>query len=72
MQVLSGGAVSTVSVQVGLVTTSYAQITGGLSAGQEVVVGSTTTRSSTSNTSSGVNLGGLTGGGNVPGGGFGR
>jgi multidrug efflux pump subunit AcrA (membrane-fusion protein) len=73
VQVLNGTTVSTVSVQVGLVTTSYAQITGGLTAGQEVVVGSTAARTGTSNTSSGVNLNSLTGAGNVPGGGaFGR
>jgi macrolide-specific efflux system membrane fusion protein len=64
VQVLgSDGAVSTVSVQVGLVTTSMAQITGGVSEGQLVVVGTTSTRNSTTTTTSGVNLGGLTGGG---------
>jgi macrolide-specific efflux system membrane fusion protein len=72
VQVLNGSALSTVSVQVGLVTTSYAQITGGLSAGQDVVVGSTTSRTGTTSNNSGVNLNGLTGGGAIPGGGFGR
>ena len=63
VQVLNGTAVQTVSVQVGLVTSSYAQITSGLSDGEAVITGSTTTKNSstTSNNSSGVNLGGLTG-----------
>jgi hypothetical protein len=47
-----------------------AQVTSGISEGDKVVVGTTSTRSSTSNTGGGVNLGGLTGG-NGPGG-FGR
>jgi macrolide-specific efflux system membrane fusion protein len=70
VQVLgSDGAVTTVSVEVGLVTTSMAQITGGMSEGQLVVVGTTSTRNSTTTTTSGVNLGGLTGGGRGFGGG---
>ena len=65
----SNGNVSTVPVQVGLVTSSMAQITAGLNLGDSVVVGTTSTRNSTTTTGGGgVNLGGLTGGG----GGFGR
>ena len=69
----ANGGTSSVAVQVGVVTTSYAQITSGLSAGDTVVVGSTTTRNSTTTTTSGVNLSGLTGGGGCtgPAGGFG-
>ena len=59
------------SVEVGLVTTSMAQITSGISEGEAVVVGTTSTRNTTTTTTGGVNLGGLTGGG-VGGGGFGR
>jgi macrolide-specific efflux system membrane fusion protein len=67
VQVVSGdGSVSTKGVQVGLVTTSLAQITSGLSDGDSVVVGSSTTRTGTT-TSSGVNLGQLTGGGGFTG-----
>jgi macrolide-specific efflux system membrane fusion protein len=59
-------------VQVGLVTTSYAQITSGITAGQEVVVGTTTSRTGTTTTGAnglgGNGLNGLTGGA----GGFGR
>jgi macrolide-specific efflux system membrane fusion protein len=64
----SDGATKTVSVEVGLVTTSYAQISSGLNQGQAVVVGTTSTRNTTTG-GGGVNLGGLTGG---FGGGFGR
>jgi multidrug efflux pump subunit AcrA (membrane-fusion protein) len=75
VQVMDGTAPTTVDVQVGLVTTSMAQITGGLKSGDTVVTGSTTSRTgSTTTTGSGtggVNLQSLTGGGNVPGG-FGR
>ena len=48
VQVLNGdGSVSTMDVQVGLVTTSMAQITSGLSEGDSVVVGTSTTRTGT-------------------------
>jgi multidrug efflux pump subunit AcrA (membrane-fusion protein) len=66
----SDGSITSRSVEVGLVTTSMAQITNGVSEGETVVVGTTSTRNSTT-TTGGVNLGGLTGGG-LPGGGFGR
>ena len=74
VQVESNGSVTTQAVQVGLVTTSYVQITSGLSQGDTVVVGTTTTRNSTTTTTGGnINLGGLTGGGGFtgPAGGFG-
>jgi multidrug efflux pump subunit AcrA (membrane-fusion protein) len=68
----SDGSITTRTVEVGLVTTSMAQITNGLSQGDAVVVGTTATRNSTTTTGGGgVNLGGLTGGG-LGGGGFGR
>jgi macrolide-specific efflux system membrane fusion protein len=68
----SDGSITTRAVEVGLVTTSMAQITNGLSQGDAVVVGTTSTRNSTTTTGGGgVNLGGLTGGG-LGGGGFGR
>jgi multidrug efflux pump subunit AcrA (membrane-fusion protein) len=68
-----GGNTSSVSVQVGLVTTSYAQITNGLSVGETVVTGSATARSGTTTNggAGGVNVNSLTGGGNF-GGGFQR
>ena len=60
----ANGSTSSVAVQVGVVTTSYVQITSGLSAGDTVVVGTSSTRSgTTTTTSSGVNLNALTGGG---------
>src|SRR5664280_2094543 len=73
VQVLNSGSNPTsVDVQVGLVTTSMAQITSGLKSGDTVVTGTTSTRTgtTTSGAGSGVNLNSLTGGG-VPGG-FGR
>jgi hypothetical protein len=72
VQVLnSDGSVSSTAVQVGLVTTSMAQITSGLNSGETVVVGTTTSRTGTTGTgsNSGINLGGLTGGGGGFGGG---
>jgi macrolide-specific efflux system membrane fusion protein len=57
------GTTSTVSVQVGVVTTSMVQITSGLSDGETVVTGTTSTRGGTSTTSSGINLNSLTGSG---------
>jgi macrolide-specific efflux system membrane fusion protein len=66
----ANGGTSSVAVQVGVVTTSYVQITSGLSEGDTVVVGTTTTRNSTTTTTTtgGVSLGGLTGGGGFTGG----
>jgi macrolide-specific efflux system membrane fusion protein len=74
VQVLNGdGSVSTVDVQVGLVTTSMAQITSGLSQGEAVVVGTSTTRTGTTTSGNGgVNINSLTGGGGFGGAGFGR
>ena len=75
VQVLnSDGSVTTQAVQVGLVTTSMAQITSGLSAGEAVVTGTVSSTSGTTTTSGGVDVNSLTGGGvTVPGGGgFGR
>jgi membrane fusion protein, macrolide-specific efflux system len=66
------GSTAARSVQVGLVTTSWAQVTNGLTVGENVAVGTTTTRNSTTTGAGGVTLGGLTGGGGFQGGGFGR
>jgi membrane fusion protein, macrolide-specific efflux system len=65
------GGTSTRSVTVGLVTTSWAQIDGGLSAGETVVTGTTAARTGTTTGNGGVNVNTLTGGGGLPGG-FGR
>jgi macrolide-specific efflux system membrane fusion protein len=64
------GSAATRSVEVGLVTTSYAQISNGVTEGELIVVGTSSSRTSSSSGSSGVNLGGLTGGGGFSGGGF--
>jgi len=67
------GSTSTVTVQVGLVTTSMAQITSGLSAGETVVTGTVSSRTGSTTTGGTSNLGGinsLTGGGGFNGGGF--
>ncbi|HEX7473451.1 MAG TPA: HlyD family efflux transporter periplasmic adaptor subunit [Candidatus Limnocylindrales bacterium] len=61
----SSGQVQDVTVDVGLVTSSYIEITSGLAEGQRVVIGTSTSRTGTS-TSTG---GGLFGGGAIPGGG---
>jgi macrolide-specific efflux system membrane fusion protein len=67
------GTTTTKSVTVGLVTTSWAQIDSGLSAGESVVTGTTAPRTGTSTTTnSGVNVNSLTGGGGLGGNGFGR
>jgi membrane fusion protein, macrolide-specific efflux system len=63
------GSTTVKSVSVGLVTTSYAQITAGLNVGDVVVTGTSTTRTGTT-TGGGVNVQSLTGGGGF--GGFGR
>ena len=68
----SDGSTSTRTVTVGLVTTSWAEIKSGLSAGETVVTGTTAARSGTTTTGSGgVNVNSLTGGGGFSGG-FGR
>jgi macrolide-specific efflux system membrane fusion protein len=67
------GSTATQSVTVGLVTTQWAEIKSGLRAGETVVTGTTAARSGTTTTGNGgVNVNSLTGGGGVPGGGFGR
>ena len=73
VQVLNGdGSISTQAVQVGLVTTSMAQITSGLSAGQSVVTGTVSAKNNTTTGASSVSgINSLTGGG-LSGGGFGR
>jgi macrolide-specific efflux system membrane fusion protein len=78
VEVLNGdGNISTQAVQVGLVTTSMAQVTSGLTAGQSVVTGTVSAKTNTTTGSSsvgGINSltgGGLSGGG-LSGGGFGR
>ena len=65
----AGGGATTTSVSVGLVTTSYAQITNGLAAGDIVVTGTISARTGTTS-AGGVNVNTLTGGGLS--GGFGR
>ncbi len=68
VQVMNGdGSVASKAVEVGLVTTSMAQITSGLTAGETVVVGTTASRTGTTTNNGGVNLGGLTGGGGFSG-----
>jgi hypothetical protein len=66
------GNTSSVTVQVGLVTTSFAEIKTGLTVGQTVVTGTATARTGTTTTGGGgVNVNSLTGGNNF-GGGFQR
>ncbi len=62
----SDGSIMTIPVTVGLITTQYAAITGGINAGDTIVVGISTPRTSTTSTT--TNPGSLTGG---FGGGFG-
>ena len=65
VQVLNGdGSISTVTVQVGLVTSTYAQVTSGLSDGQAVITGTSSSRTTTTTSNSGVNINSLTGGNN--------
>jgi multidrug efflux pump subunit AcrA (membrane-fusion protein) len=65
VQVVNGdGSVSTATVQVGLVTSTYVQVTGGLAAGQAVVTGTSTSRTGTTTSNGGVNINSLTGGNN--------
>ena len=70
--VMNGSSTTTTPVTVGLVTTSYAEIKSGLSAGQSVVTGTIAARTGTTTTGGGVNVNSLTGGGGFQGGGFGR
>jgi macrolide-specific efflux system membrane fusion protein len=69
----SDGSTTSRTVQVGLVTTSMAQITSGLSTGESVVTGTSSSTSGTTTTAGGAGgLNSLTGGGVTgPGGGFG-
>jgi RND family efflux transporter MFP subunit len=66
----SDGSVTVTPVQVGLVTSSLAQIMSGISDGQAVVTGTTSSLNSTSGGTTGFPGGGITGGGNFPAGGF--
>jgi RND family efflux transporter MFP subunit len=70
VQVMNGdGSASSRSVEVGLVTSSLAQVTSGLSAGDSVVVGTATSRTGTTTSGNGgVNVNSLTGGGGFGGG----
>jgi len=61
----ASGQVQDVNVDVGLVTSSYIEITSGLAEGQRVVIGTSTSRTGTSTTTGG----GLFGGGAIPAGG---
>jgi hypothetical protein len=54
------GTISTVPVTVGLITTQYAAITAGLNAGDAVITGTSSPRTSTASTT--TNAGSLTGG----------
>ena len=65
--VASDGSVTAVPVQVGLVTTSLAEITSGISVGDRVETGTSTARSGTTTTGNG----GIGGGGGFPRGGGG-
>jgi macrolide-specific efflux system membrane fusion protein len=62
------GTVTSQDVQVGLVTSDLAEITSGLTEGQNVVIGVSTARNSSSGTTGGLGGGGL--GGALGGGGF--
>ena len=57
------GTISTVGVTVGLITTQYAAITAGLNAGDTIVVGVSTPRTSTASTTTAGGFGGGFGGG---------
>jgi multidrug efflux pump subunit AcrA (membrane-fusion protein) len=71
--VMGGNSSTTAtSVTVGLVTTSYAEIKSGLTAGETVVTGTTASRNGTTTSGGGVNVNSLTGPGGFGGGGFGR
>jgi multidrug efflux pump subunit AcrA (membrane-fusion protein) len=65
----SDGSASPVTVGIGLVTSSYVEITYGLSSHDTVVTGATATRNGTTTTGSGFQLPGIGGGGALP---FGR
>jgi RND family efflux transporter MFP subunit len=59
----SAGQVKSVSVQVGLISTSLAEITSGVAAGDTVVVGTSSSRTSTGSGTNGFGGGGFGGGG---------
>ena len=63
----SDGSVTTVPVQVGLVTSSLAEIQSGVTAGATIVTGTTSSLNSSSSTGNGFPGGGLNGGGQFPG-----
>jgi multidrug efflux pump subunit AcrA (membrane-fusion protein) len=65
--VTDGQEIQTVPVEVGLVTSTLAEITSGIDAGTAVVVGTSSTRTGSSTTTGGFGGGGF--GGNFPGGG---
>ncbi len=69
----SDGSVESRAVEVGLIADDYAQITGGIAAGEAVVTGSSADRTSTTTTTTssgrdgfGPNAGGLSGAGGFP------
>jgi macrolide-specific efflux system membrane fusion protein len=70
----SDGNPTAKTVEVGLVTTSMAEIKSGLTAGETVVTGTSSSKSGSTTTSGGINVNSLTGGGANPGGpgGFGQ
>jgi macrolide-specific efflux system membrane fusion protein len=68
----SDGSTTTQDVTVGLVTTTFAEVKSGLTAGQTVVTGTVTSKTGTTTNNSGVNVNQLTGAGGLQGGGFGR
>ena len=59
-------------VQVGLVTTSLAEVKSGITEGETVSIGTVSARTSTTTTGGGVAIPGVGGGGGGGGGGFGR
>jgi len=65
----SDGSVTVVPIQVGLVTSSLAEVQSGVTAGDVVVTGTTSTLNSTTGTGTGFPGAGLNGGGAFPGGG---
>ena len=64
----SDGSVTDQPVQVGLITSSLAEIKSGVSAGDEIVTGTASSLNSTSGGTTGFPGGGITGGGAFPGG----
>jgi len=66
----ANGSVSVVPVQVGLVTTSLAEVKSGVSAGDTIVTGTATSLNSTTTSGTGAFPGAGLGGGGLGGGGF--